>query len=1082
MVANISHRWRGLLFVLCAICFQGFAAAESVFVFDPASPVSQVFDSATLRHQADIPAGFGAREAVGIDGGFAVISHSGVSILSESLQLLRRLPLPAAPADAQPGVAYLPGQRLLAIATARGVTLIGTETFQFLAEIAVDSGVASLMTNPASGELLILPIGGTRLLPVDFEMRSIAREQIILPETPRSLPATASAGSWFGGQDAGYDVSLLNAKTPIPPVSVPTGDQFGPWLRRTLQPLGAGFIEFQPGREFAIYIGTSRSEITLPGATLDLKGSADGRHLIGLADDRIFKYDIEERRVVLEAEVSGARSLSIANQREASATPEPHKRDESTRVNAASGPSPQVATLIQISENPLDVNALAEFELIVAVFDNGSPVPNVPVQVTFSNGVASCPKSGTTGPDGRVTVICKAAAVASDLATNVRFNSAFGSVTFEVTVLASTGDGLFKIAGDDQIIASTAPAKEQLQVLASSGGAPQIGFRLEVARNGLISCPSFVLTGADGIGRIQCSGGFTSIPVVASVDVADGPRGSPIRRIPSPFFMTVRPFWSGQAARLELLSEEHYDVEIRTVIPNAVRVRALGTFDIPTVQAPVFYSSDESDVVFSPSETKTDSTATVSTTVTLGCAPEGVLYGGVNPGVRDVAVTYTTRMGPMASLVGEAGDGQTGLPGQRLDDQALIVRASDACGTPIVGQAVAWSVDPSSAATIESVSSPTNRSGHASALVRMGDTPGVFTVTASAGSQMAQFTLTVLAGADSLTVVSGDEQSVPALGRSEPLTVKAAKDDGSAVANAEITFAVVEGDGTLSADTAITDEEGLASVSLHAGPTLGPLRVNATTALLTVSFKLTTVGRRPMVSENGFVNGASFERGWTAGSVGSVFGQGLMEGVDGVLAAPFIPGQGFPTTFQDVSVSVNGVDAPLYSFANIDGSEQINLQVPFEAANGATMSVVITNSGFVSEPFEVASTAVQPGIFQVFLESGPVAAALDDNFELITAANPAKKGSVVQLFVTGLGPLLGAVGTNQLGPVPALMTLEDPAVGIDHAGMEDFGGFYAPLLTGVYQVNFRVSLNAQSGLRDLNVVSGRIEPNCEDRD
>ena len=87
---------------------------------------------------------------------------------------------------------------------------------------------------------------------------------------------------------------------------------------------------------------------------------------------------------------------------------------------------------------------------------------------------------------------------------------------------------------------------------------------------------------------------------------------------------------------------------------------------------------------------------------------------------------------------------------------------------------------------------------------------------------------------------------------------------------------------------------------------------------------------------------------------------------------------------------------------------------------------------------------------------------------MITPDNPAKKGSTVQLFITGLGALRGVVGTNELAPVPALMTVED------HAGMEDFGGFYAPFLIGVYQVNFKVAENVESGMRDFNVVAGGV--------
>ena len=230
MIALISRRWSALLFALCFFGFQGSVLSESVFVFDPTSPVSVVFDSNTLRRITDIPVGFAAREAIRVEGGYAVVSKSGVWVFSDSLQLLRVLPLPAAPADAQPGMAYLPKQRILAVATTSGVTLIRTGTFQFLTEVEVDSGVASVMVNPATDELLVLTEGGTRLLPIDVETLAISQEQILLPETPLSLPASASDSGWFGGQDAGYDVSLLNAKTSISPLAAASGDQFGPWL------------------------------------------------------------------------------------------------------------------------------------------------------------------------------------------------------------------------------------------------------------------------------------------------------------------------------------------------------------------------------------------------------------------------------------------------------------------------------------------------------------------------------------------------------------------------------------------------------------------------------------------------------------------------------------------------------------------------------------------------------------------------------------------------------------------------------------------------------------------------------------
>ena len=40
--------------------------------------------------------------------------------------------------------------------------------------------------------------------------------------------------------------------------------------------------------------------------------------------------------------------------------------------------------------------------------------------------------------------------------------------------------------------------------------------------------------------------------------------------------------------------------------------------------------------------------------------------------------------------------------------------------------------------------------------------------------------------------------------------------------------------------------------------------------------------------------------------------------------------------------------------------------------------------------------------------------------------------------------------------------------------MENLGAFYAPGLLMVYQINFRVALNAQSGNRKLTIVGGGV--------
>jgi uncharacterized protein (TIGR03437 family) len=43
-------------------------------------------------------------------------------------------------------------------------------------------------------------------------------------------------------------------------------------------------------------------------------------------------------------------------------------------------------------------------------------------------------------------------------------------------------------------------------------------------------------------------------------------------------------------------------------------------------------------------------------------------------------------------------------------------------------------------------------------------------------------------------------------------------------------------------------------------------------------------------------------------------------------------------------------------------------------------------------------------------------------------------------------------------------------VQVEDVAVEDFGGFYAPTLITAYQVNFRVSANAQTGNLRLKVI------------
>ncbi len=130
-----------------------------------------------------------------------------------------------------------------------------------------------------------------------------------------------------------------------------------------------------------------------------------------------------------------------------------------------------------------------------------------------------------------------------------------------------------------------------------------------------------------------------------------------------------------------------------------------------------------------------------------------------------------------------------------------------------------------------------------------------------------------------------------------------------------------------------------------------------------------------------------------------------------------------PSNLNGLQVLINGVAAPiLYASEN-----QINAVVPFSLMN--------TGANLDTATFEVQSPAIAAGLSAATLwivssvpgifESGGTGLILNQDATQNTAANPAKQGSIISLFVTGLGPLTPtpadgsfAIGTTSTATLP----------------------------------------------------------------
>jgi uncharacterized protein (TIGR03437 family) len=146
---------------------------------------------------------------------------------------------------------------------------------------------------------------------------------------------------------------------------------------------------------------------------------------------------------------------------------------------------------------------------------------------------------------------------------------------------------------------------------------------------------------------------------------------------------------------------------------------------------------------------------------------------------------------------------------------------------------------------------------------------------------------------------------------------------------------------------------------------------------------------------------------------------------------PAFPATRFPTSFSGVTVTFNGIAAPILYTSGI----QINLQVPYEIAGQTEVTMQISSqqvSPAVSESYVLAVVERQPSIvlssaafgqplFDIAACNGPNISglqplALNADGTQNSCANPAASGSVVTIFLNGLGVSNPAQQTGVISP------------------------------------------------------------------
>jgi uncharacterized protein (TIGR03437 family) len=229
----------------------------------------------------------------------------------------------------------------------------------------------------------------------------------------------------------------------------------------------------------------------------------------------------------------------------------------------------------------------------------------------------------------------------------------------------------------------------------------------------------------------------------------------------------------------------------------------------------------------------------------------------------------------------------------------------------------------------------------------------------------------------------------------------------------------------------------------------------------------------PTVSPNGIVNGASFSKDAVVspGSIASLFGSNLASGT----ASAGAPGEatsmtysskdggaaavGLPTILGGTQVLVNGEAAGLFFVS----PTQINFQMPPDVT-GPTVQVVVVNNGVRGLSATASVQSAVPGIFTAVPGGTGPGAILNQDFSPNSATNPARAGSVILIYATGLGPTTNPPATGQFAVAsPLSETFATPFVTVGGLPAQvQFSGL-APGFVGLYQVNAVVPNGVTSG-------------------
>ena len=292
------------------------------------------------------------------------------------------------------------------------------------------------------------------------------------------------------------------------------------------------------------------------------------------------------------------------------------------------------------------------------------------------------------------------------------------------------------------------------------------------------------------------------------------------------------------------------------------------------------------EVAFSVTRGRGTLSAGSVTTAADGRA-QSTLTLGPNPGTNIVTVSVTgiqeektftavgVRIPKKLEII--SGDDQQGLPGTALT-HPFVVEVLDDENRPVPGVEVTFSVG-SGGGTLSASSATTDSNGRAESTLTLGQNPGANTVTVSVTGIQEQQTFNAenIRIPRAFWIISGsDQQGLTGEALANPFVVDVRDQSGEPFLDAQVTFTVTSGGGTLSVTSATTDDRGRTESILTLGPKPGTNTVTIAVAGIRETQTITAIAELRPIPED--INGDDVVNILDLLAVVQAFGKDGLEG------------------------------------------------------------------------------------------------------------------------------------------------------------------------------------------------------------